>query len=360
MKKAVNILELVLGSHVVAAVGFCAYTALTGIPTFEPPATPALTVLRTPARIQRGEAIAHILCIQCHSDKDNHLTGKWLDELPPMFGTIYSPNITQHQTVGIGNWTDGELYYYLRTGIRPNGTYAPIMPKFPLMADDDVQSVIAWLRSDRFQVQARPNETPASSYSFLTKLLANTVMGPSPYNPTPLAIPDSTDEVALGRYVATALADCYSCHSADFTKQDRDHPERSEGFFAGGNPMKGEHGEPIFSANLTFDEQTGIARKYTKAQFVRAVKVGVRPDGSILRLPKAPRPTLSDHEVGAVFEYLKTIPKEQVLTNKLYRQQVMRMSNEFGQYNANILATRAISTRLNDRQTSKELASVLA
>jgi cytochrome c2 len=309
MKKIVKILGIIVGCVVLAAVGFCTYVALTGIPSYDPPATLHLTVQKTPARIKRGEAIAHILCIQCHAAHDNRLTGKAMHELPELFGTLYSPNITQDKKAGIGNWTDGDLKYYLRTGVRPDGTFAPIMPKFPLMADDDVESIIAWLRSDQFAVQASPQEAPVSEYSFVTKFLAHTMMGAKPYEPTFQTIPDSTDEVTFGRYMANGLADCYSCHSADFTKQSREHPEQSAGFYGGGNEMKGEGGKTIFSANLTFDEQTGIGKKYTKAQFIKAVKGAVRPDGSILRAPMGPHPTLTDYEVGAIYEYLKTIPK---------------------------------------------------
>ena len=59
------------------------------------------------------------------------------------------------------------------------------------------------------------------------------------------------------------------------------------------------------------DEQTSIAKKYNKEQFIRAVKSGVLPDGSILKQPMFPRPMLSDREVGAIYMYLKTIPKIQ-------------------------------------------------
>jgi hypothetical protein len=37
--------------------------------------------------------------------------------------------------------------------------------------------------------------------------------------------------------------------------------------------------------------------------------MGVRPDGSILKYPMGPKLALSEREVGAIYEYLKTVPK---------------------------------------------------
>ncbi|GAA4470587.1 cytochrome c [Nibrella saemangeumensis] len=309
MKKALKIIGIGLGSLVLLLAAFCGYVLVTGIPTYEPPVTPKITVERTPARIQRGEAIAHLQCMACHADQENRLTGKHMDDVPALFGKIYSKNITQDSEKGIGKWTDGDIIYFLRTGIRPDGTFAGVMPKYTLMSDEDVKSVVAWLRSDRFPVQPSKNEAPEIEYSFFSKVLANTIMKPAEYPQQPILAPDSTDQVAFGRYTANAVADCYACHSGDMIQQDKVNPEKSKGFYGGGIELIGPDGKPVYTANLTFDEETGIARKYTREQFVQAVKYGVRPDGSMLRQPMAPRPSMSDYEVGAIYEYLKTVPK---------------------------------------------------
>lgn len=309
MKKVMKITGLVLSGVVLLLVGFCAYVAAVGVPTYDPPVVPRITVERTPARITRGEVIAQIQCMECHANNDNRLTGKYLAEVPPLFGKLYSKNITQDAEKGIGKWTDGELIYFLRTGVRKDGTYAPVMPQYPNMADEDLKSVVAWLRSDRFPVQATNQEAPPSELSFVSKLLTHTLMKPIAYPEQAIRFPDSTSQIALGKYTADAIGDCFACHSGDMLDQDKIHTERTKGYYGGGIEMVGEDGKPIVTANLTFDEETGIARKYTKEQFIRAVKGGVRPDGSILRSPMAPKPMLSDREVGAIFEYLKTVPK---------------------------------------------------
>jgi hypothetical protein len=143
----------------------------------------------------------------------------------------------------------------------------------------------------------------------VSNLLTHTLMKPLPYSQQLISFPDTNNAVALGKYTADAIGDCFACHSGDLLDQDKIHTERTKGYYGGGIEMVGEGGKPILSANLTFDEETGIAKKYTKEQFIRAVKGGVRPDGSILQSPMAPKPMLSDREVGAIFEYLKTVPK---------------------------------------------------
>lgn len=310
MKKFVKITGLVLGGLVLAVAAFVGYVAAVGVKTYDPPATPHIRVAHTPAAVKRGEAIGLMHCLPCHGNDEGRLTGRQLTDLPAMFGTFYSANITQDKETGIGKWTDGDLKYFLRTGVRPDGTFAGVMPKFPNMADADVEALIAWLRSDTPPAQATRRRAPKSEYSLFSKLLSHTVLKPEAYPLEPLRLPDSTDQVAFGRYVANDYAHCYSCHSADFTKQSAVHPEESAGFYGGGNQMVGEGGKPIFTANLTFDPETGIGGgKYTREQFVRAVKLGVRPDGTTLRPPMGPHPTLTDGEAGAIFEYLKTVPQ---------------------------------------------------
>ena len=308
MKKVLKITGLVLGGIVLILVIFCAYVAAVGVPTYDPPAVPKITVERTPARVARGEVIAQMQCMECHANNENRLTGKYLAEVPPVFGKLYSKNITQDKVKGIGNWTDGEIIYFLRTGVRRDGSYAPVMPQYPNMADEDLKSVVAWLRSDRFPVQATSIEGPSSELSLVSKVLTHTLMKPLPYPQQFIGLPDSSNQVALGKYTADAIGDCFACHSGDMIDQDKVHPERSKGYYGGGIELVGEGGKPVVTANLTFDEETGIGKKYTKEQFIRAVKGGVRPDGSILQYPMAPKPMLSDREVGAIYEYLKTVP----------------------------------------------------
>jgi mono/diheme cytochrome c family protein len=283
-----------------------------GVPSYEvtiPENLKAFKVEITPVRVARGEKISSMLCSGCHANNDNKLVGKLMLDLPKEFGKAYSLNITQDKEEGIGNWTDGELIYFIKTGIKKNGKYSPIMPKLPRMADEDINSIIAYLHSDKLPVQAAKGKQPEQAPSLLLKVLTNTVMKPLPYTNTPIKVPDSTNLLAFGKYVANDMIACYACHSKDFSKQDPLNPENSLGFYGGGNAMPDLDGKIIPSSNLTFDEATGIAKKYNEAQFIEAVRLCKKYDGSVLRYPMIPHSSLTFYEVKAIYAYLKTIPK---------------------------------------------------
>jgi cytochrome c1 len=124
-----------------------------------------------------------------------------------------------------------------------------------------------------------------------------------------VAEPDTTNVVKWGEYVSLYRVECYTCHSADFTTVDFINPEKSKGFFAGGNKFAMPDGSVIYSANLTMDEETGIGR-WSEEEFVKAVKTGIVPHGQPgVRPPMKPYVYLTDSEAKAIYAYLKTIPK---------------------------------------------------
>lgn len=301
----------VRGLGVLGVVGLSAAAAVEvrGIPKYEPEAVPEIHVAITPERVARGQKLAGVLCLDCHTGEGGRLTGKRLGDVPPIFGEVVSRNITKHPEKGIGGWSDTQLVTFLRTGVRPDGQYVPPwMLKLPNMADEDMASLVAFLRSDDPRVAASDVDPPGRSRpSFVAKALTNTVMKPLPYPKAPIVVPPREDRVAYGRYLSITY-DCFGCHSADFAKQDILVPERSAGYFGGGNPMKGASGEDIATANLTADDETGIGR-WSREDFSRAVKQGFRPDGRVLRPPMGPKPELEDDEVDAIYTYLRTVPK---------------------------------------------------
>ena len=313
MKRFFKILAYGVGALVLLLGIGVAYIYFDGIPnyTFAPtPAIANLKVVPDSIRVERGAKIASLLCNECHKDnKTGKLTGRLMPDLPKEFGVYASLNITHDVEHGIGAWTDGELYYLLRTGIHKDGRWSPpFMPKFPLMADEDLYSVIAWLRSDDPLLAAAPQEYPPNKPNLFIKFLSHIAFVPPPLPAAPISIPDTANQVAFGKYTADALCVCYACHSADFAKQDPLNPEKSLGFYGGGNPMLNFEGEVVPSANITMDKETGIGN-WTAAEFRDAVKFGKNPTGGPQNYPMFPHTTLSDGEVDAIFAYLQTVPK---------------------------------------------------
>ncbi len=311
MKRTLKFLGISIGLLLLLVAGFAAYIGIKGIPTYAvqiPSKIAALQVSRDSSRVERGAKIATLLCNECHRNSDGRLAGKMLPDIPTEFGTVTSYNITHDPVHGIGSWTDGELYYFLRTGLRKDGTWAPpYMPKFPLMADEDIYSIIAWLHSDAPSLAADTRENPPNKPNFLVKLLSNVVFKPTPLPEKTIAIPDTTDQLAFGRYVADALCACFGCHSADFKTMNELEPEKSGGFYGGGNPLISKERELVPSANITMDKETGIGN-WTQQQFYEAVKFGRNPKGGPLYYPMFPHTTLSDTEVNAIWVYLQTVP----------------------------------------------------
>jgi len=311
MKKAMKILGYLVGSLVLLVVTCLTYFYFKGIPEYkyDPPAhVKNLKVQPDSARVARGAKIAAMQCMACHAGPDGKLTGKPMNDIPAVFGKLHTLNITQDSTHGIGAWTDGELYYFLRTGIHKDGHWSPpFMPKYSLTADEDLYSVIAWLRSDDPRLAPDSRKYPPNEFNLFVKVLANTLFTPPPFPEKTITIPDTSDKVAYGKYVASALGDCYACHSGDMLKVNSLEPEKSFGYYGGGIPMRNEAGETVNSANLTMDPETGIGT-WTEQQFIEAVRFGKNPRGGTLSYPMMPHSMLTDGEVSAIFAYLKTVP----------------------------------------------------
>ena len=186
MKKFFRYLLLLVGILLLAVCGFAAFVAIRGIPHYKAEHID-LKIEPTPARIAKGEKLATMLCASCHYNvTTGKLTGREMKEAP-QFGQVFSRNITKDPQYGIGKWTDGELVYLIRTGLKPDGTYLPpYMAKLTHISDEDLYSIIAFLHSDNALVQPDTAHMPLTKPSFLTKFLCNTVIRPIRlWHPTP-------------------------------------------------------------------------------------------------------------------------------------------------------------------------------
>ena len=317
MKKIFRWLLVIVIIIVVFIGGFAAFIAIRGIPHYKAEQI-SLKVESSPQRIARGQVLVSLLCRNCHFDPNtNKLTGRKMDEVP-QFGEVYSKNITHDPVHGIGKWTDGEIAYLLRTGVRPDGRYIPpYMAKLPHLSDEDLFSIISFLHSDHPWLAPDNTTHPDTKPSFLTKFLCNVgISKPFAYPKSSIPQPDTNNAVQWGQYLVYNL-ECFSCHSADFKKNNYLDPEKSKGYCGGGNVFKMQNGSEITSLNITFDEQTGIGR-WDTASFVKAVKAGILPNNQpALRPPMQPYAALSDNEVKAIYAYLKMIPK---INNKVDRK----------------------------------------
>jgi cytochrome c553 len=241
-----------------------------------------------------------VACGNCHvqrGDKGQPLLDRGLsgglvfDEAP---FKAYASNITPDAETGIGKWTDAQLAKAIREGIRPDGSV--IGPPMPIMfyrglADDDLRAIVAYLRAQ----PAVKNKVPKSEYRM--KLPPN-------YGPAitrKIVSPSRKDEVKYGAYLAGPLGHCMDCH----TPWVKGIPD-SNRVGAGGNPFRGPWGVAV-SRNLT-PHETGL-KGWSDAEIARAIREGVRKDGTPLKPPMAYGwyKNIRDEDMKPLIAYLRAL-----------------------------------------------------
>jgi len=259
------------------------------------------------ARMERGKYLVEgsLHCFECHAEPDYKSPGA-----PPLSGTkgggrnwsergfswLFSPNITPDQATGAGKWTDDMLARAIREGIGYDGrALFPLMPyrSFSHLSDEDLASVIVYLRS----IEPISQELPKTKAPFPLSLLLN--IFPEPVN-APVPSPDTSTAIARGQYLAQ-ISDCEGCH----TPRGRTSPVL-EGFeFAGGNVM-GQGESTVAATNITPDP-TGISY-YDEALFLKAMRtghVGARQLNPIM--PWVYLRNMTDNDLKDLFAYLHTV-----------------------------------------------------
>ena len=99
--------------------------------------------------------------------------------------------------------------------------------------------------------------------------------------------------IARGRHLAIAIAKCVDCHGADLGGQ----------LAVDAGPIG-----QLIAPNIT-SGAGGVLSALSDAELVRAIRHGVRPDGTPLRfMPTTSFNLLSDEDVAAIVAYLRTAP----------------------------------------------------
>ncbi|MCB0687186.1 MAG: c-type cytochrome [Saprospiraceae bacterium] len=258
--------------------------------------------------VNQGRKIVETVCYTCHKGADERLSGAMFSKPESGLGEIWSANITNHSSLGIGAYRHGELAHMLRTGINRKGRFIGPFMLFPNMSDQDLAAVIAYLRSDSPITRPSDISNPKPSYSLIGKALFKLgVFKPLEIPTSTINAPAPSDTLAYGKYLATSVFACYECHSRSFETNDVLIPENSEGYFAGGNPIEDRNFEIVISANLTPSKEHGIG-SWSKDDFKRAIRQGIRPNQELLSDVMPRFSLLSDQEVNAIWTYLESLP----------------------------------------------------
>ena len=273
----------------------------------------------TPERLARGRYLAyHVVdCLACHSDfhfdrfavpmkaGTEGQGGFPFDKKLGVPGLVQAQNITPDPETGLGDWTDGEIIRAVREGVdRKGGALFPMMPyeKFRSMSDEDVRSIVAYLRTlkpIRRAVAKRHIDFPVN---LLFKFAPKPVDGP-------IATPDPKDTLAYGKYLVT-IGGCAICHTpVDGKGQPVPGME-----FSGGWLMVGPWGR-VVSANLTPDPDNYMGQA-SREEFIGRFKSFETLDGENAPIAPPGRNTLmawpryagmTREDLGAIYDYLKTV-----------------------------------------------------
>lgn len=273
---------------------------------------PDITVEVTPDRVERGAYLFNYAaaCVDCHSHRDDGLFGHPLEEgtegmgghewqMP--FGVLRAPNITP---AAIGDWTDGELYRAIVSGVNAEGdALFPLMPwpNYAKMSQEDVYSIIAYMKT----MEPIENEVARSEIGFPLNLIMNTM----PEEPDHQPMPDKNDLVAYGEYVVK-ISSCSDCH----TPMDDKGQFMMDMYMSGGNPFPQPTGGASISMNIT-PHTNGIG-DMSEEEFVHLFKLyqdssyvhkAVAAGDFNSEMPWLYYSKMDTFDIKAMYAYLRTI-----------------------------------------------------
>jgi mono/diheme cytochrome c family protein len=136
--------------------------------------------------------------------------------------------------------------------------------------------------------------TAAGAVAALLLLLAGGLPGQAMAQGTPLE---------RGRYLVETIAACGNCHTPKGPQGDLPGLALAGGLVFDEAPFR------AVAQNITPDPETGIGR-WTDAQIARAIREGIRPDGSLIGppMPFELYRGISDNDLAAMVAYLRSIP----------------------------------------------------
>lgn len=267
----------------------------------------------TESKVDRGKYLAYhvMMCADCHSERDfskfsgpptpgtEFVGGDVFDQSMGFPGRFISSNITPY---GVGDWTDGELFRLITTGVKRDGEpIFPVMPyhNFGQLDREDIEAVISYLRT----LEPVESDHPDSKADFPFNIILRTI----PKEAELTSRPESSDRVNYGRYLFTAAA-CTECHTK-FEKGKFVGP-----IGGGGREFQFPDGSLLRTPNLT-PHETGL-KNMGREEFVRLFKKyedstyvlpDVKPGEFQTMMPWVMYAGMEENDLSAIYDYLRTL-----------------------------------------------------
>jgi mono/diheme cytochrome c family protein len=285
-RAALKWIGVILGGLLTLIVTALTVLAIIGMIKFYVPRgnpAPKITVAGTADQIARGEHIANTLCVGCHSTTGQLPLSGGADiakDIPIPLGSLVSFNLTPAGP--LKDWSDGEIFRALREGVDRNGQPLGLMGGIYVryMSDNDLQSIIAYLRSQPAvqQTAGGDNINVLGMIMFGAGLIPET-----PPVTGPIADLPKEATATYGKYIV-GYNDCRGCHGDNLT---------------GGTSSLAPKGPNL----------TAVVPKWTTDQFIQTLRTGVDPTGHQLSpaMPWKDVGKFDDVELGAVYQYIVSI-----------------------------------------------------
>lgn len=267
--------------------------------------------------LARGKYLVHhvAICVDCHSPRDpSHYSwpivegqegagGPFLSKKAGFAfpGESFTPNITPFN---LGNWSDGEIYRLLTTGIRKDGTsvyHAMPFEAFAKADPEDLKAIIAYIRTLN-PIQNEP--LGKTEIDFVERMYSKTI----PRKAEPVLLSSLKTPAEKGKYLVT-MALCDDCHTPKKFGDAFDSTLAYSGRIEFPMPTGGF----VHSANLTPDE-SGLS-EWTEDAFVNRFKsfrdssaiYKVEPNSLNSIMPWFAYRYMNDDDLRNIYAYLRTV-----------------------------------------------------
>jgi mono/diheme cytochrome c family protein len=223
-------------------------------------------------------------------------------------GAVYSTNITPDPATGIGQYSLQDFDRALRLGVARDGHYLyPSMPypSYAKLTDADVGALYAFfMRAVAPVPQAnRPTGIPWPLSIRWPLAIWNAVfLDKAPYK----SIPGQDAQWNRGAYLVQGLGHCGACHTPRGIAWNEKALDESSSEYLSGAVLDG-----WYAADLRGDIRTGLGG-WSKEDVVDFLKAGHNRGetafGSMVDVVNNSTPYLSDADLNAIAEYLKSLP----------------------------------------------------